>query len=178
MLGGGLRPGPGARTNWSKFESMKPLKQEQVEQGKAAIHTYMINLPEDQQSQLTISSLIKAIRVSSFPGMEDLTMSRGTFCKHFGTLREIRKRYSMEIRSENFPIEHREKIRDVFSEILSTLEPEQVLCITLKELRSIAIGRCPHLLIESKSLSTLRQYFQITELRRKALSSTSTGIAP
>ena len=33
----------------------------------------------------------------------------------------------------------------------------------------MAIERHPHLLVESKGLITLRHYFQITELKQKAL---------
>jgi hypothetical protein len=43
----------------------------------------------------------------------------------------------------------------------------------------MAIERYPHLSIESKALSTLRQYFRITELKLKALNTklVSSGIA-
>ena len=141
---------------------------------------FLSNLPENEQSQVTFSSLIKAIRESSLPGIKNLTMSHGTFRKHFGTVQAIKRHYNMKTRSENWPIERRQQITDVFSEILNTLEPEEILRITLKDLRSMAIGRYPHLLIESKGLTTLRQYFKITELRQKAFRSkiTSAAIVP
>ena len=159
---------------------MKALVPEQVEQCKAAIHTLLSRLPENEHTKVTVSSLIKAIGESSLPGIKDLTMSRITFRKHFGTIRAIKKQHNIKSRPEHWSIEHRQKIRGAFIEILSKLEPTEMLRVSFKDLRSKAIGQYPHLSIEPKKMPTLRQYFQITELKTQALSSrnTSAALAP
>jgi hypothetical protein len=91
--------------------------------------------------------------------MNDLTMSYGTFRRHFGALRIIKQRCNMASQSENWPIQRCNNIGVVFYEILCTREPNEILRISLKDLRSMAIKRYSHLSIESKALSTLRQHF-------------------
>ena len=117
---------------------------------------------------VTVIDLIKTIRESS-SDIKDLTISRGTFRKHFGTMSKIKQQYNIKSRSEIWPINHREKVKEIFYGILRTLEPEQIPRTTLKDLRIKAIEKHPELHIESKGLTTLRHYFQITELKRKAL---------
>ena len=148
---------------------MKSLSKEQVEQCNAVIRTYLSNLPVMKFSRVTVADLIESIRESSSPDIKDLTMSRSIFCKHFGTMSDIKRQYNIKPRSENWPVDHRKKVKDIFYEILSSLEPEQILRITLKDLRSKAIEKYPDLHIESKDLTTLRNYIQIKELKSKAL---------
>ena len=158
---------------------MKQICSDKIEQCKEAINMYLSNIPANNHSQVSVSSLIKAIRESSFSGMKDLNMSHGTFRKHFGALQIIKQRCNMASRSANWPIQRSDNIGVVFYEILCNLEPNEILRISLKDLRSMAIERYPHLSIESKALSTLRQYFRITELKLKALNTklVSSGIA-
>ena len=153
------------------------MRPQQVEQCKAAIHIFLSSLPENEQNKVTFSSLIKAIGEISSPGIKDLTMSRCTFRKHFGTIRAIKKQCNIKSGPENWSIEHREKIRGAFIEILSKLEPIEILSVSLKNLRSLAIERYPHLSIESKGLPTLRHYFRINALKNQALSSRNPSAA-
>jgi hypothetical protein len=147
---------------------MKSLSKEQVEQCNTVIHTYLSNLPVAKISRVTLTDLMESIRESSSPDIKDLTMSRCTFHKHFGKMSHIKRRYNIKPRSEPWHADHREKVKDVFYEILSSLEPEQMLRISLKDLRSKAIEKYPDLHIESKGLPVLRSYFAITELKSKA----------
>ena len=138
---------------------MKSLTQKQAELCKEMIDRFPHNLPEKDQSQATISNLMKVKVLFLKRITKDLTMSLSTlqaFRNDANNQRALRN----EIKIRKMANRAFNKVRDVFYEIISTLDPEEILQIDLKDLRSMAIERHPRLLIESKGITTLRHYFQ------------------